>query len=40
MKNEIIKKRVDFLRVHDSGDFYSNKYFLDWMQIAKRIAKR
>ena len=35
MKNEIIKKRVDFLRVHDSGDFYSNKYFLDWIQIAK-----
>jgi len=37
MKNEIIKKRVDFLRVHDSGDFYSNKYFLDWMQIAKQL---
>ena len=37
MKNEIIKKRVDFLRVHDSGDFYSNKYFLDWMQIAKEL---
>jgi hypothetical protein len=37
MKQEIIKKRVDFLRVHDSGDFYSNKYFLDWMQIAKSL---
>tara|TARA_R110001632_G_scaffold33397_1_gene85422 strand:+ start:352 stop:969 length:618 start_codon:yes stop_codon:yes gene_type:complete len=37
MKNEIIKKKVDFLRVHDSGDFYSNKYFLDWMQIAKSL---
>jgi len=37
MKKEIIKKRVDFLRVHDSGDFYSNKYFLDWMQIAKSL---
>tara|TARA_R110000796_G_scaffold178764_1_gene295415 strand:- start:69 stop:686 length:618 start_codon:yes stop_codon:yes gene_type:complete len=37
MKNEIIKKKVDFLRVHDSGDFYSNKYFLDWMQIAKDL---
>lgn len=37
MKQEITKKRVDFLRVHDSGDFYSNKYFLDWMQIAKSL---
>ncbi len=37
MKAEIIKKRVDFLRVHDSGDFYSNKYFLDWMQIAEQL---
>lgn len=37
MKKEIIKKRVDFLRVHDSGDFYSNKYFLNWMQIAKSL---
>lgn len=39
MKKEIVKKRVDFLRVHDSGDFYSNKYFLDWMQIAKELPK-
>jgi hypothetical protein len=37
MKNEIIKKKVDFLRVHDSGDFYSNKYFLKWMQIADQL---
>ena len=37
MKAEIIKKRVDFLRVHDSGDFYSNKYFLKWMQIADQL---
>ena len=37
MKSEIIKKRVDFLRVHDSGDFYSNKYFLKWMQIANEL---
>lgn len=37
MKKEIIKKRVDFLRVHDSGDFYSNEYFLKWMQIADQL---
>jgi hypothetical protein len=37
MKKEIIKKKVDFLRVHDSGDFYSNKYFLKWMQIADQL---
>ncbi len=34
---EIVKKRVDFLRVHDSGDFYSNEYFLKWMQIAEQL---
>ena len=36
MKNEIIKKRVDFLRVHDSGDFYSNKYFFVSISIIVR----
>jgi len=36
MSDEIQKKRVDFLRVHDSGDFYSFKYLLKWFEIANK----
>ena len=25
------------IRIHESGDFYSLKYFLDWLEIAKRL---
>jgi hypothetical protein len=32
---EIIKKKVDYVRVHDSGDYYSPKYLAKWIQIAK-----
>ena len=34
---ELVKKRVDILRVHDSGDYYSRKYIDKWMTIAKRL---
>ena len=37
MTAELIKKRVDILRVHDSGDYYSRKYIDKWMTIAKRL---
>lgn len=34
--NESIKaKKVDILRIHDSGDFYSNQYINKWLTIAK-----
>jgi hypothetical protein len=34
--NESIKvKKVDVLRIHDSGDFYSNEYINKWLTIAK-----
>lgn len=31
---EINKKKVDFVRIHDSGDFYSKKYLDKWLFIA------
>tara|TARA_R110000824_G_scaffold27608_8_gene93637 strand:- start:5211 stop:5819 length:609 start_codon:yes stop_codon:yes gene_type:complete len=37
MTAEIVKKRVDILRVHDSGDYYSNEYIDKWMHIAKAL---
>ena len=37
MTAELVKKRVDILRVHDSGDYYSRKYIDKWLTIAKRL---
>lgn len=34
MNDEIKKKKVDFLRIHDSGDFYSKAYIQKWFTIA------
>jgi hypothetical protein len=34
MNSEIKKKKVDFLRIHDSGDFYSKAYIQKWFKIA------
>ncbi len=34
MNSEIKKKKVDFLRIHDSGDFYSKVYIKKWFTIA------
>lgn len=31
---ELIHIKADLIRVHDSGDFYSSEYFLDWLRIA------
>jgi len=35
MNIEIKKKKADAIRIHDSGDFYSNEYLNKWVQIAK-----
>ena len=35
MNGEIRKKRADYVRVHDSGDYYSPKYLAKWLQIAR-----
>jgi hypothetical protein len=37
MTAELVKKRVDILRVHDSGDYYSRRYIDKWLTIAKRL---
>jgi hypothetical protein len=34
MSIEIIKKKPDYIRVHDSGDYYSKEYLRRWLQIA------
>jgi hypothetical protein len=32
---EIILKEPDYIRVHDSGDYYSREYLNKWIEIAK-----
>ena len=39
MTKEIIKKRPDYIRVHDSGDYYSPKYLQKWLRIAKAFPR-
>ena len=39
MNKEIKKKKPDFVRVHDSGDYYSKKYLNKWLTIAKQNPK-
>ena len=34
MYNEIVKTRPDYVRVHDSGDYYSKAYLKKWIDIA------
>jgi hypothetical protein len=34
MSLEITKKKPDYVRVHDSGDYYSKKYLNKWINIA------
>lgn len=36
MTEEIKKKKADYIRVHDSGDYYSPKYLQKWLTIAKK----
>lgn len=34
MTDELLKKRPDYVRVHDSGDYYSREYLQKWIDIA------
>tara|TARA_R110000868_G_scaffold144788_2_gene364208 strand:+ start:325 stop:936 length:612 start_codon:yes stop_codon:yes gene_type:complete len=34
MNAEILKKKPDYVRVHDSGDYYSQAYLNKWIEIA------
>lgn len=36
MCDEIVKKKPDYVRVHDSGDYYSRAYLKKWIEIAIR----
>ena len=36
VQKELIKKRVEFLRIHSSGDFYSLRYLKQWITIAEQ----
>ncbi len=36
MNDEIRKKKPDYVRVHDSGDYYSRTYLSKWIAIAKQ----
>lgn len=37
MIEEVKKKKADFVRIHDSGDFYSPKYVQKWVTIAEAL---
>jgi len=39
MSDEINKKRPDYVRVHDSGDYYSKQYLHKWLAIALNFPK-
>ena len=34
---EIKKKKVDYVRVHDSGDYYDKRYLAKWFKIAELL---
>jgi hypothetical protein len=34
MTDELLKKRPDYVRVHDSGDYYSKAYLQKWIDLA------
>lgn len=36
MTAEIRKKKAEYIRIHDSGDFYSRKYLRKWIEIMKQ----
>tara|TARA_R100001530_G_scaffold132424_1_gene104848 strand:+ start:443 stop:1021 length:579 start_codon:yes stop_codon:yes gene_type:complete len=35
IQNELESKKVEYVRIHSSGDFYSLKYLKTWVEIAK-----
>ena len=35
INDELKKKRVEMLRIHDSGDYYSPSYIAKWMEVIK-----
>ena len=39
MIDEIVNKRPDYIRVHDSGDYYSSAYLEKWLRIARTFPE-
>jgi len=39
VQSEIIKKRIEYVRIHSSGDFYNLKYLKAWLEIARSNPK-
>ena len=39
MIKDIKDKKADYIRVHDSGDYYSKEYLLKWFKIAEKLPK-
>ena len=39
MIDEIVNKRPDYVRVHDSGDYYSKEYLQKWLRIARTFPE-
>jgi len=35
VQNELIKKHIEYVRIHSSGDFYNLKYLKAWLEIAR-----
>lgn len=38
LSQELARRKVRRLRIHDSGDFYSDRYLEDWCQIMRSFA--
>lgn len=39
MISDIKRKRADYVRIHDSGDYYSPTYMAKWFEIAKALPQ-
>lgn len=39
MTAEIIKRKIDVVRIHDSGDFYSREYLHKWFKIMDSLPQ-
>tara|TARA_R100000951_G_scaffold58848_1_gene49503 strand:- start:326 stop:931 length:606 start_codon:yes stop_codon:yes gene_type:complete len=37
MVEQVKRKKADYIRIHDSGDFYSKKYLNKWLSIAEQL---
>lgn len=36
---EIVKRKVDVVRIHDSGDFYSREYVQKWFKVMESLPQ-